>query len=707
MNPMQAEQQPLRRLQVTHGKDADESNAAEGDVSAAQVSQEPQSTTSTTVATTITTTGTTVVDDQQDIHEQDAHQQAHDKEPDEQTQQEYEAQFPSEPETPKAATTFALFSNPNRFSLDSIHESTHYLTDALEGTLWHDFDSNGIRGSSTDSTLNAIEYDTGIGGVKVQLVKCDTNELAKSGISLPNNGVGVSSSLKKTQVAEAGEYAFPLENIEAGRYYVMYQAPTDYRITGNVLPLERETVDAYFECIPKGGEGGEYMNEVKEKGDLDLGGYCARSIGCLEVGKQFDLKEEYKDIQVLDGDEDKYVGTTKNLVALPSKSMLNVGLSEEEWPLNTHQYADAKIVLSFASTVTSEDLSAAVPQDFASSEMKRNLETTLAKMFQGEGSAFTVQGVHLLDGEISSTQDSEETPPSRMLRGLQRDVAALPQNTATSAQVTYTLTTWGSYSPPPFEQLGTIISDSINADPTGLVKSLQDKESKLPPVFEEVDDSNARHLTTKVEKKQPGPIGAVQVFNEAKSSEGKMATWATVPIILMAFLIAALTGVLLFRRIFTRRVKKVKNNPLQAYLKRGRGFAVSKYHPEDDTKKSKVVRDPPGVKPSGGFDDRTFKMQALSTELSDEEKPCSESNNSSSTQGSRNTKGSRGQRSSKSHLSSLRSSGQSTAQSTSRAPNIETSYSTPSTIETSERRRKKKKKTRKSSVKNEQSQSMT
>lgn len=87
-----------------------------------------------------------------------------------------------EPETPKAATTFSLFSDPNRFSLESIHKITHYLTNDFRGTLWFDADSNGIRGSATDSTLNAIEYDTGIGGVKVHLVKCDaTNALFGNG----------------------------------------------------------------------------------------------------------------------------------------------------------------------------------------------------------------------------------------------------------------------------------------------------------------------------------------------------------------------------------------------------------------------------------------------------------------------------------------------------------------------------------------------
>lgn len=449
----------------------------------------------------------------------------------------------------------------------------------------------------------------------------------ETGVSEPTwaQGEGVSSQMMRSvENPQAGDYAFPLDGVKAGRYYVMYQAKNGYRISGNVLPLERKQAEdgLNFDCIPKGGEGSEYMKEVQEKGDLDLGGYCARSIGCLEVGIKSDMEEVYRDMQVLNGRHDLYDGTSTNLVALPSRSTLSVGLSEEEWPLKTNQRADAEIVLRFPSTVTKEDLSAAVTQDFATSEVKRNLETAIAKEFNKGNPIFVTQGVALLTGVIS--QASEETPPSRMLRGLQTDVPAAPQDTAAGAraqQITYTLTTWGSYNPPPFEQLGTIVSDSINADPEGLVKSLRDKESGLPPVFEEVDELKARHLTTKVEN--------VQQFNE--QSKG-LASWATVPTILMAFMILVLTGLLLWRRVFTRRVHKGKKDPFKDYpltepLRMGSDFNIAKFHPEDEKKKSnKGSNDPPGDKIAGVSEDGTFVMQPVSPEsLDDNQSPHSRS----------------------------------------------------------------------------------
>ncbi len=129
----------------------------------------------------------------------------------------------------------------------------------------------------------------GIGGVAVTLVTCDEhNSKIKAQSSLPSVG-GQASTLRRTEVPEAGSYCFPLETVEPGRYYVMYKAPLNYRLSGNILPLESKLTEdgAYFRCIPHGGEGKSYLDEARRKGDLDWGGYCARSVGCLEVNKKF------------------------------------------------------------------------------------------------------------------------------------------------------------------------------------------------------------------------------------------------------------------------------------------------------------------------------------------------------------------------------------------------------------------------------------
>ena len=132
------------------------------------------------------------------------------------------------------------------------------------GNLWLDVNSDGLRGSYTNSTLNAEEYDVGIGGVNVQLVHCETNEpayiqsgeegdtspTAISTISRPIRGEEIITEVKTSELLEAGksftagEYSFSkLDSIKRGRYYIMYQAPADYGISGNVLPLEHELIN--------------------------------------------------------------------------------------------------------------------------------------------------------------------------------------------------------------------------------------------------------------------------------------------------------------------------------------------------------------------------------------------------------------------------------------------------------------------------------
>jgi len=517
-------------------------------------------------------------------------------------QEEYESNFPLKQSQPRAATTFSIFQVPNHFSSSYIYSSkVHYLTDDLSGMLYLDTNNDGLRGSYTDSTLNAIEYDTGVGGVLSTLVHCHSNEIVMSGyplesivvVSRPNRGEGVVTEALQSDRTDAGLYNFDLSSVKPGRYYIMYQAPQDYRMSGNVLPL---TTDGERKCIPKGGEGDGYLNEIYDKGDLDWSGYCARSIGCFEVAPKFDLKKSFTNLELLnDDDESKYEGSVESLVALPDKDTMNVGVSKEGWPLDTVQYADAEFTLRFpspspptsdedssegGSTLSMEELKdIVVPEEFATSNVKKSLESTMASLFAKRGSSdFDIQGFDFISGNIHEKRSEESR---KMLRGLQRE------EDSRFISVTYTFTTRGKYSPPPFEQLGTIVSDSINADPVGLVKSLKDKD----PVFEQADDVNVRHLTLKKEEKSPSnPIGAVQVFSKAQSStDSGLASWATVPLILLSASIASLVGVLLFRRVFTRRQKQVSNDhPLTMYMESGSvGFTASRRRSEDSDMKKK------------------------------------------------------------------------------------------------------------------------
>ncbi len=49
-----------------------------------------------------------------------------------------------------------------------------------------------------------------------------------------------------------GLYSLMINAVESRGYYLMYQSPEGYRISGNTLPLERSHGDdlSNFECIP-------------------------------------------------------------------------------------------------------------------------------------------------------------------------------------------------------------------------------------------------------------------------------------------------------------------------------------------------------------------------------------------------------------------------------------------------------------------------
>ena len=81
-----------------------------------------------------------------------------------------------------------------------------------------------------------------------------------------------------------------------------------------------------------------------------------------------------------------------------------------------------EITLDFPSSATVDKLENAVPDDFYKSRLKKELETTLGKVFiggmDGDASGFTIQGVDAVEGVISvPTEEEEEEEDTPCLRG--------------------------------------------------------------------------------------------------------------------------------------------------------------------------------------------------------------------------------------------------------------------------------------------------
>ena len=489
----------------------------------------------------------------------------------------YESSFPLEPEQKRAATTYTVLSDRDSFNVTSLRDRTHYLSGYFSGTVWYDVNGDGIRGSALNRTLNAMEYDIGIGNVNVSLVRCDDDTIVATTMSAPYSHLlkeGISR--RKTDDPIAGMYSFPIdgmgeEYIRAGRYYVMFQAPMGYKIGGNTLPLGRichlevevshvATVVDNIECNPGGGEGTNYIDMAEEIGDLDWEGYCARTVGCVEVDTKFDLEDRFNNLQYMVGESnDVYEGTICNLVALPTPIVLNIGMAVQPWPLDTDQFSDAQFTIRFPPGMSSDALDAIAPseEEFSKSEIKTAIEETLASYFRNSAGAFKVGGFVLNDGIISPGKKKEMTIPfaGRLLRRLRGLVNNEDDEEEEGATVTYSFTTRGRYNPPPYEPLGDIVSNLINANPSGIIKSLQSRKvgvqsgnnsnsSKpaLASVFEQSTGAETRHLTLKKER-------SVQPIIVIQSSNSHIANWSNIPIALLSLSIVSLIGVLLLRRV--------------------------------------------------------------------------------------------------------------------------------------------------------------
>jgi len=514
------------------------------------------------------------------------------------------------------STSYSLFStNPNRFILDHIHSRVHYLTDKIEGRVWLDFNGDGKRSRHYETEMENEEEDNlGIGGVNVQLIDCQTDQPVTNGISnlkltnpvtsMPLSPYGGNVVVSQTEDESAGLFSFPIDEVESGRYYMMYTAPRDYRISGNVLPLDRN--EPYFNCLPSGGEGNVYLQQAKENGDFDMSGYCARSIGCFEVARMLHSHEksnfdDYSKLQVLEDNQvlkdqmtqgyQTYMGT---LSAVPFAEYFNVGLAQEEWELPTYQYADLEVTLKIPANV---DLERVVPQDFEKSQVRRQLEQGLTSFWAISVASydFTVKGVDLHSGKIESLEeehkktsivepetgeskllrgsyivldlekeDFEPTTGRRMLRGSFSSAANSLQRNANSRRkleeqwnrVIYTLTARGHYRPPPYQQLGSILEESINSNQQGLVNSLKEVEA-LPEEIP-VEDVYAKWQTMK--ETSDAPVETVNTNDEFVFVE----SWAFALVITLALgLVLFVIG--LVGAYFYREALEAKNASEDTY----------------------------------------------------------------------------------------------------------------------------------------------
>ncbi|EJK69502.1 hypothetical protein THAOC_09233, partial [Thalassiosira oceanica] len=361
----------------------------------------------------------------------------------------------------------------------------------------------------------------GVFGAQVDLVDCATDSL-----------------VARTYTLDGGAYGFDISNdaIRPGRYYATYRAARDTRVEGDTLPLERSPKDGEpsdgFDCEPRGGEGGGYVDEAREVGDLDVGGYCGRSAAYLEVGSTVDLLRLFERLEVKGGGSPVDLVGDK-LAALPREGFWDVEFGEERWNLGTRQTASAQVYLTFPPDTTEEQLALGVPDNFDDSPVRLGIEGAVSdlmgSMYDG---LFDIDGIVVTGGTASA--GSAERRRRRALRGdpelgpgLRKtagfwypdydttwsiagclDDWPLPyanradrpsydtmeeccagsyggqvsnacfEGRPPEPVITYEVSARGTYRPPPYGQLGSGFEESINKDPDGLKNGLKERAVK-------------------------------------------------------------------------------------------------------------------------------------------------------------------------------------------------------------------------------------
>jgi hypothetical protein len=186
--------------------------------------------------------------------------------------------------------------------------------------------------------------------------------------------------------------------------------------------------------------------------------------------------------------------------------------------------------------------------------------------------------------------------------------------------------------PPPHEQLGYFVQNSINANPADLVRSL--REDKTLP-FQDIISAESSHLTVG----PPPPkvcTGCFGLQAIVALDEGGLKSWATVPIILISLMIGGLTFVFFGRRLWKRRAyldgddmacemktSEFNNCTLTdediveakaAHRLEGIGESDNSF---DGSKKAKKKKSKKKLKDNPGSSDRTSSLRSL--DLTDDE----------------------------------------------------------------------------------------
>lgn len=256
-----------------------------------------------------------------------------------------------------------------------------------------------------------------------------------------------------------------------------------------------------------------------------------------------------------------------------------------------------------------------------------------------------------------------------------------------------------SLKPPPHEQLGYFVQNSINADPDKLTRTLRE-DPNLP--FQDLTEATSSHLTVGPPPPKPceGCLGIQAVQYE---DTGGMANWATVPVALLSVMIGSLVILFLGRRVWKRR-REVSDTHIQTDMLT-RDFATSDLDIDkekfgEQSSKGEEEEEDPGKskkskkkKKSKKYHEDEISRESTISGGSNPQVPFAEEDDSSSSSSSEDSEEKRRRRKKDKRKSKIKSQ---------RRPFVEEGDSSSSSSEDSEEKRgRRKKDKRKSKIKSQ------
>jgi hypothetical protein len=483
------------------------------------------------------------------------------------------------------------------------HPTPHGEPWVLKGTVWYDRNANGNRDSGISMTDfgSDVEYNLGLGGVKITLLECngDTNREIETSSNTLATTISQGYDSKMMPMLSDGGGVYRLVNIKLDKSYsVRVEAPTGYLFTSGIC----NDNERGWKCeYSRGNNNGNNNRGLLQDGLSKITDWIttntkydtsdnSRSLASDTSGSHNKKNNREFAMGIASGRSTECITVDRS--GIPDKA-LNFGVMR----IGDSKAADADVALVL-------DFDDAVKQgrrglhemirDATELPRDENDRSTVRRYLLGETDKKAIGSV---TAEVLASQLDKRLAENQIVLDSvdPQDVILSDDSEAASKEVAVALNIKGHYSPPPELDFEYIVNDSINSDTEQIRRDLReynqncrDQNAKVQSGLS-MSDFTEVHSMKGASLNNRGSDGAVyrtvcaegetlptmfetslKEISATKVSEiafnpiiymegGALAGWATGPVAAVSGLIALLMGLFVFRRALgPRKVDKYR-----------------------------------------------------------------------------------------------------------------------------------------------------